>query len=165
MKLLLTIKDSPLTKEKTPTKRSAARAVLLDKEGLIPLLFVSKLNYHKLPGGGIEQGEDKFKALAREVYEETGCEAQVCGEVGEIVEFRSEWNLLQISYCYWGKITKKGTPKFTEEERQEGFQLLWVGLPEAISLIKNDNPDDYEGKFIVERDLKFLEAAKKLIKK
>lgn len=32
----------------------------------------------------------------------------------------------------------------------------------ATSLLKNDKPDDYEGKFIVERDAVFLDKAVKM---
>lgn len=102
-------------------------------------------------------------ALIREVMEEVGSEIEVTGEIGEIVEYRSQFNLKQISYCYLGRITSKGTPSFTEEELSDGFRLEWLSLDEAISKVKNDHPTDYEGPFIQERDLLFLETAKQLL--
>ncbi len=33
-------------------ERTAARGVFFDDKDNIPVLFVSKYNYHKLPGGG-----------------------------------------------------------------------------------------------------------------
>jgi len=49
MELLKEIFDAPIGTNK-PTTREAARAILFDDNNMIPLLFVSKYNYHKLPG-------------------------------------------------------------------------------------------------------------------
>jgi hypothetical protein len=55
---------------------------------------------------------------------------------------------------------EKGSPDFTEKEIEQGFEIVWVGLDEAIEIINKDMPDNYEGKFIKIRDLCFLEEAK-----
>jgi 8-oxo-dGTP diphosphatase len=160
MELLKEIKDKEFPEDESLLKkREASRAVIFDDDNLIALLFVGKDNYHKIPGGGIELGEDKMQALTREVKEETGCEIEVTGEVGEIIEFRSKFNLQQISYCYLGKVTSKGVTNFDEGERNSGFELLWLPLKEAIIKLENDKPLDYEGIFIQERDLIFLKKA------
>ncbi len=143
--------------------REASRAVLFDDNNLVPLLFVSKYNYHKLPGGGIDDGEDKMKALYREVKEEVGCEIKVTGEVGQIIELCSKYNLKQTSYCYLGKIILKGAPDFTEDEMNDGFKIVWLFLDEAIYKVSSDIPEDYEGPFIQERDLAFLKKAKQIL--
>ena len=161
MKLLKYIADKP--EPENTDKKFAARAVLFDEDNLTPILFVSNFNYHKIPGGEIEKGETKLQGLHREIKEETGCLAKVGVEVGKVVEYRSKWNLLQTSYCYIGKVTQKGEPSFTEDEIREGFKLKWLPLEAAITRLKKDKPADYQGKFIQERDLAFLEAAKKLV--
>ncbi|MGH4138284.1 NUDIX domain-containing protein [Clostridium sp.] len=140
--------------------RKASRAIVLNDSQKIALLFVSKNNYHKLPGGGIEAGEDIETALNREVMEEAGVKIDVLGEIGTIIEYRNKHNLLQISYCYYSEV--KGDikePSFTDEEKNSGFQLKWVALEEAISILENDTPDNYLGKFIQTRDLLFLKRA------
>jgi ADP-ribose pyrophosphatase YjhB (NUDIX family) len=163
VKLLKNIEDNSFSKDKKIKVRFAVRAVLFDENGLIPILFASKPNYHKLPGGGIETGEDKMIALDREIKEETGCTAEIQGEIGSVTEYRSKWNLYQTSYCYVGKVIKKGTTSFTKSERKKGFEPVWLNLETAIETLKKDKSTDYEGKFIQERDLAFLEEAKKII--
>ncbi len=140
--------------------REASRVILFDENKLIPLLFVSKYNYHKLPGGGIDKGENKKMALIRECLEEVGSEIEVSGEVGKIIEFRLKHNLRQTSYCYYGKIVSKGEPYFTEKELDQGFKVVWLSLDDAIFQIESDVPEGYMGSFIQRRDLIFLKKFK-----
>lgn len=149
--------------------REAVRIIAQDSKGSIPLLYVSKYNYHKLPGEGIDEGEGKLEALNREMLEETGCSIVVSGEVGKIIEYRDgkqfgfESSLKQISYCYYENITNKSENfALTESEIAEGYQLQWHTLSDAISLLENDLPKNLEGKFIQERDLKFLKQARRI---
>jgi 8-oxo-dGTP pyrophosphatase MutT (NUDIX family) len=168
MELLRELRDDKFSSDDSEVEiREASRVVAIDEDGSIPLLFVSKQNYHKLPGGGINGGEDRMDALHREVLEETGCKVDVIGELGEIVEYRSAINfnwksdLKQISYCYWGKvISKNNVPDFTKEELSEGLQLAWLSLEKAIKTIESDNPKNFEGSFIQKRDLEFLKKFK-----
>ncbi len=144
--------------------RKASRSIVLNDSQKIALLFVSKNNYHKLPGGGIEAGEDIRTALHREVMEEAGVNINVLGEVGTIIEYRNKQEMLQISYCYYSEVQGDiNEPSFTDEEADSGFQLKWVTLDEAISMLENDTPDDYSGKFIQSRDLSFLKSAECLL--
>ncbi len=169
MQLLKIIKHGDLFSSHTPKNnesfrlRKAARAVVFDNENKIAILKVTKHNYHKLPGGGVEEGENLTKALEREAMEEIGCKISVYGEVGKIIEYRDEFNLKQESYCYLAKVVgEKGQPDFTEKEINDGFSVLWVSLDEAIEILEKDTPDNYEGKFIKVRDLCFLKEARKI---
>ncbi|MBD3329072.1 NUDIX domain-containing protein [Candidatus Dojkabacteria bacterium] len=165
MEQLKEIKDASLPEDTTDLKtREAARAILFDENNLIPLLFVAKYNYHKLPGGGIDEGENKSHALVRECLEEVGCEIEINGEVGKVVEFRSKWNLKQISYCYYGKIISMGEPDFTEKELCQGFEIVWLSLEDAISKVEKDKPRNYPGSFIQKRDIEFLKKAEQIVR-
>lgn len=141
--------------------REAARAVVMDDEGNVALLHVTNEQYYKLPGGGIEGAEDRHLALQRECQEEIGCNVEVLGEIGMIVEYRKFFTLKQISYCYLAKVKgKKGTPNFTDEEIAEGFEHIWLPYEEALKLISNNVATSLEGReYIVPRDAIFLKAA------
>lgn len=145
--------------------RRAARAVVLGEQGQVYLLHMAARNYHKLPGGGIDDDEEIKDALQRELFEEIGCPAEITQEIGEITERRNEWGLEQTSYCYLAK--QNGPLRQTaleEGEIEDGAETVVAKtIDEAISLLEADRPNNYDGKFIQQRDLCFLRAAKSLL--
>lgn len=140
--------------------RKAARAVLFDEEGHIPLLYVKKYDYYKLPGGGLEGSEDMHEALIREVMEEVGATCAITHPLGMIREYRKEYKMYQDSYCFLGTVLEKGSPQFTEKELEEGFELQWLSPEDALEKFAT-LPENYQGRFMVERDGVFLEKAMK----
>jgi 8-oxo-dGTP pyrophosphatase MutT (NUDIX family) len=168
MRLLETINPEHVSQNEASIYpvREAARAVVTDNEGQIALLHVSRDQYYKLPGGGIETSEDSIVALRRECLEEIGCEIEVIDEIGMIVENRKFCSLKQISYCYFAKIKgHKGEPHFMEDEIEEGFEAVWVTYEKAVELLSENEAKGLEGRlYIVPRDRKFLISAQKFIK-
>ncbi len=141
--------------------RESCRAVVFNEDWLIPLIFVSKRNYHKLPGWWIEPNEDKIEALKREFLEETGCEIEVTIELWKIIESNSTWK--HTSYCYIWKVTNKWlSNNLTHEEIERWYQLKRRNIDEAIYLLDKDVPFDPHWDRIVERDLFILKKAKEL---
>jgi 8-oxo-dGTP diphosphatase len=171
MTILLTLRDPDVlsgTEGNDPSSfsvRRAVRAVLTDTKERVALLHVGKWNYHKLPGGGVEDGEDLQFALQRELQEETGCRAEILKEIGEIIEYKNEHKEKQMSYCWLARqLGEANPPTFTDKELQNGFAISWAeDIDHATALFKQDQPEDYTGKFIRQRDLKLLEAAKALL--
>lgn len=146
--------------------RQAARAVAIDKNGNLPILFDAEHNIHKIPGGGVDRGETISQALKREVKEESGCSIKVLGEIGLTIEYRNRINILQLSYCWLTQVQGKVVePQFDQEEIAGGFELKWLKLDEAIKLFKKDKPRGYTGPFMWQRDLLFLQKAKEIINK
>ena len=164
MKLLHLINPANITDDIATTykPRLAARGVVFDQNNNVAILPVSNHNYYKLPGGGIEEGEDKIQAFRRECLEEIGSDVEVISELGSIVEYRSEFSILQTSYCYVGKVIgERKETSFTEHEISQGFkQPLWVPFEEALKFISTSNPNNYEGGFIKERDTLIMETAR-----
>lgn len=139
--------------------RKASRGILVN-DGKLAVLFVSKENYHKLPGGGIEAGETNKDAFIREVKEETGCDCKVIDDDNQnsvVIETRDRFKLLQISYIFFSGIV--GEPKelhLEQSEIDEGFELQWIPIDQVIKTLEDDKPMNYEGKFIQMRDLAVL---------
>jgi len=164
MKQLQIINPENVTEDevKNYRVREAARAVVIDQDGKIAMLHVSKENYYKLPGGGVKEGEDILIALDRECKEEIGCEIEVLSELGMITEYRKIFGLKQTSYCYMAKLKgEKGIPEFTKKEDLKGFKEVWLSYKEAVLMMKESQAVSEEGRmYIVPRDMIVLEEAK-----
>ena len=141
-------------------KRRAVRAIIFDKQNRIPLLWVSKQSFHKIPGGGIEKGENIKKALKREIMEEVGIKIKRIKPLGEIIEHHIKEKYQQNSYCFTALVSKKiGDPSFSEFEKSTGFELKWYSKNEALEVIKKDNPAEEISKILNFRDYLFLKKA------
>lgn len=171
MKQLLIIHESDIFPERENisstdfTERSAARAVVLNDKNQIALLKANTYNCYKLPGGGVETGEDMKIALKRELLEEIGCAANVIAEIGEIIEYRDKRKLKQTSHCYLAKqVSEQQIPSFTQSEIDGGFEVVWAdNIDAAIGLLKQYRLQNYDDLFIQRRDTTFLQTAKELL--
>ena len=119
----------------------------LDTEGVI-----------KIPGGGFQHGEDAKLAVGRELEEEVGLAVSALRPLkplGVVVEFRKEWELVMLSYCYQAEM-----PDANKAARptEVGSHLVWADSPnDALAMAKNDNPDTYDARFMQTRDSAILE--------
>ncbi|MFA5184521.1 MAG: NUDIX domain-containing protein [Patescibacteria group bacterium] len=146
-------------------ERRASRVIIFDQERNIGLLNVAKKHYHKLPGGGIEEGETIIAALRRETMEELGCQVNNVEDLGMIEEYRGKFGLHRVSYCFIGNVDgEKKPPHLEQGEIDDGFEPVWLGLDQAIEILESESDvSDYEGKFIRMRDLMFLKEARKYL--
>jgi 8-oxo-dGTP pyrophosphatase MutT (NUDIX family) len=130
-------------------------------------MHVSNHNYYKLPGGGIDPGEDIYTALSRELLEETGASAiKVVSEVGQVDEYRDEWGKKSEHYGFIAGLTGQIVePTRTEKEVEHGYETVWVNdIEEAIRLVGSGMPTEYGQDFERLRELTFLEEVKLLQK-
>ncbi|MFC5471555.1 NUDIX hydrolase [Cohnella suwonensis] len=134
----------------------------MNDELQVAMMEMSNLNLYKLPGGGVEEGEDKKAAFLREVREETGFGAAILHELGYIDEHKFRNQFMQRSYCYIAKvISSQGAVALTEKEIQLGMQMKWMNLDDAIFQMKDSvgRCKDFSAKFMLLRDLTILEFA------
>lgn len=159
--------DRPDPDKSSYGERHAARAVIFDGQGRIALLHSARLGYWKLPGGGIEDGEDWQQALLREALEETGYPVMLRAVPPlMLIEWRAQpeyWRtiekLKQISVCGVADVCGDVQAiSLTDDEMQTGLVLEWHRVEEAVKVMEASAPDTYEGKFIRLRDLTFLRA-------
>lgn len=69
-------------------------------------MHVSNLNYYKLPGGGVDEGESMEETLERELAEEAGAKhIEIYDEIGEIEEMQEQIQMRGIHRCYLVKST------------------------------------------------------------
>lgn len=159
MKSLPLLNPEDVSEEELSTysQREAARAVVVDENNLVALMRVTSENYYKLPGGGIEAGEDPVLALARECDEELGCKVEILSEIGSMIEYRRPNTEKQTNYCYFAKVIgEKGLPNFSPKELSQGFEAMWLPYSEALAKISESKPITKEGEYIVSRDKIFL---------
>ncbi|TKW61937.1 MAG: NUDIX domain-containing protein [Blastochloris viridis] len=144
-----------------PDTRLTARAVLMDDEGRMAVMFIANKGYHKLPGGGLLEGEDLSTGLARELKEETGCEAQVLHHVHTVEEYRAKGGFLQVSQGYLAKVVgPKGPTAFDAGEIRDDFVLLWLDPQDVLERLEAESlTHDYSHYFINTRERAILKAA------
>lgn len=149
-----------------PRVRYGARGIVIREDGKIAIFNKTNKNEYKLPGGGVDEGEDIKEAFKREALEETGCKIEIIKELGTIEEHKSLDNFKQISYLFVGKVIKNDNQLYlTQKEKDEGAKLIWVDKEEGLELIINcfanlkesKYENLYHSKFIVLRDRYILE--------
>lgn len=170
MRLIMSITDSdffggePLFMDYV--SRHASRGVLINEDRQVAMMEMSSLNLYKLPGGGLEEGEDRETAFLRELKEETGFDAVILLELGYMDEHKYRNQYMQRSYCYIAKVaSQQGTAALTEDEIQLGMRLKWMSLEDAFVQMKYSirHCDEYSEMFMLRRDLAILELANRLL--
>lgn len=119
--------------------RHAARAIVLQGENIL-LLYTRHYHDYSLPGGGIDQGENKIDGLKRELKEETGArDIRNVEPFARYDEYRPWYKddadiIYMISYCYVCDIDDElGETSYEPYEKTNGMKPLWMNIHEAIA--------------------------------
>ncbi|CAN7294913.1 NUDIX domain-containing protein [Paenibacillus sp. LjRoot153] len=146
--------------------RFGSRGVLVDNVLNVAMMYMSKKNLYKLPGGGVDDGEDSKDAFLREIQEETGYDAEIIHELGYIEEHKNRNKYMQFSYCYLAKANAGFRhTMLTENEMQLGMVVQWMTLDQALAVMQESvlTCTDYSAKFMLFRDKTILEEAVRLL--
>jgi 8-oxo-dGTP diphosphatase len=168
--VLKIIRDADISSEypvpRVYEERTSARAIVFGKDGKIALLYATKKNFHKLPGGGVEKDENILTALNRELREEIGYSAKNLREFAVIEEYRNKYALHHTSHCFLADLAgDAGATTMDENEVAVGFVTVWMDLQDAIKTIESETEfESYEWKFIRLRELAFLKEAARITK-
>lgn len=123
--------------------RHAARAIVTKGEDIL-LLYTARYHDYSLPGGGIDEGEDKTTGLIRELEEETGAKGiRNIKPFARYDEYRP-WRksdadiIYMISHCYFCDIDEElGKTTFESYEEGNGMKPLWMNIHAAIAHNEN----------------------------
>ncbi|CAF9907678.1 MAG: hypothetical protein ALECFALPRED_003749 [Alectoria fallacina] len=137
----------------------AVKVIIRNSKNKILILSAKKDDYYKLPGGGVDVGEDHQTAVQREVMKEAKCMIEVVGDcIAAVEEYGG--HLHQISYCYCAElVADTGVMALTDHEVVEGLEHVWVSVERALEMMKGCWPLTKLGKSIRERDIFLLEAS------
>jgi len=127
-------------KDKIAAERIAVRAVISSGRKLL-MVLPEKQGDYKLPGGGVEKGEDFETALHREVMEECGAEiTAVKDKIVVAEEYRQSFEDPEASFkmtshyylCEAGEMS--GELNLDKREAALGFRPLWISIDEALDV-------------------------------
>lgn len=130
-------------------RRTSIRGIIFVDGRL--LMIEDSFGEVKLPGGGVEPGEEESQALIREVKEETGYDVipESIKPFGEIEEKRLSlhepmiWH--QTSRLYFCDVSPgQGQCDYTETEKRYGFHQVFYTVEEALE--KNEKMLEREGR-------------------
>ena len=157
---------APKENPQPPTVRLGARGIVLNSAGEIALIHKTRKNEYKLPGGGIDEGEDPMAAFIRECREELGYVVEVVEELGTAVEYKLQENFKQLSFVYVAKkVDELDSRSLTDKEKDEGTEFVWLPKLQALEVMKQSLGElkqskydsVYRTKFMVLRDIRILE--------
>ena len=165
MQTIFILDEKNYTDEMRVFERFGVRA-LIQKDGLFAMQRGKKGEY-KIPGGGMDEGENLVQTLAREVLEETGLviKPETMKELGEILEIRKDifddnTKFVNHSYHYSCEVEDEVLEtSMTESEKEKGFQLAWADIDTIIETNEKILTEKWQL-----RDVQFLKWYKDYLK-
>ncbi len=151
--------------------RLATRGIAMQGDHIL-LLYTERYEDYSLPGGGLEQDEDKVTGMMRELIEETGAtdikDIEVFGAYEEYRPwYKPDYDIQHmISYCYTCKVSATlGASNLESYEIKNGMKAMWVNIYEAITHNKKTIETSEKKGMSIERETFLLERIAERINK
>jgi 8-oxo-dGTP diphosphatase len=143
--------------------RPAVRGVIFNENNAICMRSKKGSGFFFLPGGGIEDNESPVNALKRECLEEAGCNIIDIQKIGTVIEHGDESKEKRTNECFTAHLIGEKLEPTLAVGDEEGFEVVWMGINEAITLLENqknsiiENTHNYYSRtFNTVRDLDIL---------
>ena len=144
--------------------RDSTRSIVLNGENIL-LLYTARYEDYSLPGGGLDENEDRVEGMQRELSEETGARnIRNIKDFGLYEEFRPWYKdnskvVHMFSYCYTCIVDEKlGQTRYEEYERKNGMKPVWINIHEAISHNEHILRHSEKKGLSIEREIFLLKA-------
>lgn len=160
MKLLFELDKKNYDPNGKVVVRPSARGIIF-KDGKLSVIYSRKKQFCKIPGGGIETGEDIAEAMIREVREEVGLVVipdtiREFGYVHRAQKEREGGIFIQDNYYFFCEAEDEVLePEYTSSEQKEDFVPMFLELEEVIRIneaFQKNFPDNV----MVDRELRIL---------
>ncbi len=142
--------------------RKTIRAIILNEENQVLMLYSKRFNDYTFPGGGLKANENEEKALKRELKEEIGAsQIRIKEPLGFINEvkyglFTSESIYLQTSIYYFVDVEEIGYRKLEKREIIDDIKPVFVDIDICInhnqSVMKGDKHQTFGLKTVLQRE-------------
>jgi 8-oxo-dGTP diphosphatase len=134
--------------------RFASRCVVTQGDR-VALQDLATEEAYKVPGGGVQYNENVEDAIHRELEEEVGIADCALQALGIIIEYRREWRMVQISYCFRAALDAEAT---IGEATEAGSSLVWAeNATDALRIVRGVKTNTYDKRFMTTRDARLLE--------
>ena len=167
--LRLDLQDEEWPLEYTDHDRQIARAIVFDDEGYFYFVRAERdddfgcATLIETSGGGVEDGEDLYSAISRELKEELGARVQVIRRLGVVSDYYNLIHRHNINNYFLCKVIDFTEKNLTRDE-VEAFHLstLKLSYDEAVAEYVRCAQTSL-GRLILKRELPILQYAKEVI--
>ena len=164
----IALEDDQWEMEYIDHDREIVRAIVYDNKNYLYFVRVDrdddfgKATLIETAGGGVENGEDLYSAIVRELKEELGADVQVVKKIGVVSDYYNLIHRHNINNYFLCKVLSFGEKNLTTDEI-ESFHLSTIKLSfdEAVKEYKKCSAARL-GKLIAARELPVLENVRSL---
>ena len=169
--LSIELQDNEWPFDYTDHDRSIARAICVDGDGAFYFVRINRDDHFgkailiETSGGGIEEGEDPYTAIGRELREELGAETEVICKIGTVSDYYNLVHRHNINHYFLCRIKSFGETNMTQQEIEDfHMSTLKMTYEEAVSEYEKCKETPL-GRLIANRELPILERAKEILDK